>query len=403
MRPVIHPGPWLLQPGTRTLDGHRALHGRLPILRTADLVSVAEHAALLGRGGAGFPFATKLRACAGRRSFRRHVVVNVAEGEPASAKDAGLVATAPHLVLDGAALTARALGCPEVDLVVPHERPWVAEALRTAIGEREDVRADGRLRWRFHAAAARFVSGASSAVAELVSGRENLPVTTWRPAAEKGAHGRPTLLSNAETFAQLAALALSGTRPPGPPDEPGSRLLSITRTDGIHVVETAHGAAWSDVLTAAEIDGPVLLGGYHGVWVPPGALRRHTVSAAMRDHEAPLGAGVVVPAGGSCPLHRTAEILSYLAAQSAGRCGPCFHGLPALSDAFGTAVRGGGVEQVDRLAGLVAGRGACSHPDGTVRLARSALALFEEEWASHAAGGCTWSRPAPTASVEVAG
>lgn len=390
MRPIVHPGTWLLRPGIRELDAYRAAFGTLPRLGAPDLIALTEHAAVLGRGGGGFPFAAKLRACSGRRALRRHVVVNLAEGEPASAKDAGLVAAAPHLVLDGAALTAAALGCGTVDLVVPHERPWVADALRIALAERDDARRDGRLRWRFHHAAARFVSGASSAVTELVAGRENLPVTTWTPTAVRGVHGRPTLLSNAETFAQVAGLVLTPGAVPGPPEEPGSRLLSISRADGIHVVEAAHGSGWDEILTADEIDGPVLLGGFHGVWVPAGSLRELTVTATMRDRGLPLGAGVVLPATGDrCPLHRTAEILAYLAAQSAGRCGPCFHGLPALADAFGAAVRGADTAQVDQLAKLVTGRGACAHPDGTVRLARSALDVFADDLLEHARGGCT--------------
>jgi NADH:ubiquinone oxidoreductase subunit F (NADH-binding) len=89
-----------------------------------------------------------------------------------------------------------------------------------------------------------------------------------------------------------------------------------------------------------------------------------------------------------CPLTLTSSVVDYLAGQSAGRCGPCFNGLPALATAFDTFVAGGPLAPVEKIVGLVPGRGACAHPDGTARLVRSALAAFPEEVERHAAGGC---------------
>ena len=104
---------------------------------------------------------------------------------------------------------------------------------------------------------------------------------------------------------------------------------------------------------------------------------------------------------GACPLERTAEILDYLAAESAGRCGPCFNGLPALARAFSARVRGlardDAAGEVERLAALVEGRGACAHPDGSVRMVRSALRAFPDELAAHDARQCTAGSSRPGA------
>ena len=91
------------------------------------------------------------------------------------------------------------------------------------------------------------------------------------------------MLSNAETFAQVAALVLRPDAVPGPPTEPGTRLLSITRDDRIVVVEAPHGTAWTAVLTAEEMSRPVLLGGYHGSWAAAEELRPLVVSGRMRE------------------------------------------------------------------------------------------------------------------------
>ncbi len=378
------------------LGPHEACHGPLRTPGLRDLLALTEVVPVLGRGGARFPFARKLDRTARGRG-RAVVVVNLSEGEPASLKDAVLAQVAPHLVLDGVAATAHALGTGEVHLVLPSALPEVGQAVRRALGERAGGH-DHRLRYTLHVADDAFVAGQSSAVLELMAGRPNLPVTTWRPSAESGHRGRPTLLSNAETFAHVGLLVTRGpdrVRTQGTRAEPGTTLLTIGG-DGPApaVVEVPFGAPWSSVLEDHQLDGPVLLGGYHGSWTPPGALRHLAVSPLTLGRQGlDLGAGVVLPRddtlGGGCPVERTADLVAYLAAESAGRCGPCFNGLPALAAALDGVRRGTlGLGRVQHLVGVVDGRGACAHPDGTVRLVRSLLAACGEELAVHVRGGC---------------
>jgi NADH:ubiquinone oxidoreductase subunit F (NADH-binding) len=366
--PDVREGPALLAgladgPG---LAAHRQRYGELPRVGLDDLLGALARLRVRGRGGAGFPFETKLRtAAAGRRPV---LVVNLSEGEPASAKDTGLALTRPHLVLDGAVAVAGALGARELHVVVPTERPRAAASMRAALDERPE-----RLRVVVHTADPRFVAGQARAVLELMAGRPNLPVTSWQPEAVAGHRGRPTLLSNAETWAQLGRLVLVGERgyaAHGSPDEPGTTLLTLA---GLRprVREVPYGTPWRAVLPADWAGRPVLLGGFHGSWVPWDALAEGAVSVdAMRAAGTPLGAGVLI-CPDEPPAAFTSRVVGYLAAQSAGRCGPCRHGLPALA----AAVDAGADERSAELAGLVTGRGACAHPDGTARLVRSLLAL----------------------------
>lgn len=412
VRPSDAYGTLRVHPGPRLLDGichgpslavHRATSGPLPDLDLDGLLALLKDVNIRGRGGAGFPFAIKLEAAAGAKG-RTAVVVNASEGEPASMKDAAVALTRPHLILDGAVLTAHVLGAQEIHLVLPGEHPEVRRSLKAAIAEREGT--DGRIKWRTHKAAQRFVAGQARAVIELMSGRENLPVTSWGPEAHKGYKNKPTLLSNAETYSQVATLAAFGAdgyRAFGTEDEPGTALLTVDG-DGSRpqVLEVAHGSAWSDVLADSVLDRPILVGGYHGTWAAPSALRRIAVSrSGMTDHGLALGAGVVLPLeAGDCPLHRTARVTAYLAGQSARRCGPCLNGLPALADAVWAVHRGdGGTERIEHLGGLVARRGACAHPDGTLRLVQSMMTAFGEEIAAHAGGHCTYVEQAATTTV----
>ncbi len=385
---AIHPGPALLsgiEEGA-TLALHRVQYGPVPSVDVASLLETTERLRIRGRGGAAFPFAIKLRAAAdGKRPV---VVINMSEGEPASAKDSALAMTRPHLVLDGAVATARALGCSTVHVILPGDRAGVVTAMKGAIAERTD-----RVTFRIHQAEPRFVAGQARAVLELMAGRPNLPVTAWAPEAISGHKGRPTLLSNAETWAQVGLLVLVEEHrycSLGTETEPGTTLMTFTGDGVPEVKEVPFGTRMRDVLPDGFAGRPALVGGFHGAWAPWHTLASARVSVdRMKSLSIPLGAGVVVSPR-ECPVLFTARIVDYLAGESARRCGPCFNGLPALAEAMRAVTHGrGGLARVEELSALVVRRGACAHPDGTVRLVRSLLATFPGEVDAHArAAGC---------------
>ena len=319
-----------------SLTAHRRQYGGQPEVDADRLVQLAEAVALRGRGGAGFPFARKLRAVLDqRRRSQPVVVVNLSEGEPASAKDSALARHRPHLLLDGAVATARAVGSDRIHLVLPGERLLVHQAIRAALAERGDE----RVRFHLHVAAPRFVAGQARAVIELLSGRPNLPVTGWQPDAVSGLDGRPTLLSNAETWAQIGRLLLVGEREVrrhGTHDEPGTTLLTLSAPGRRpQVREVAYGVRLRDLLPSYAHGQPALVGGFHGSWATSLTIASARVSVSgSRLLSMPIGAGVVhVPGPDTCPLDLTSRIVDYLAGQTAGRCGPCRNGLPALADA----------------------------------------------------------------------
>ena len=402
--PAGYSGDLVVAVGPRLLSGigegpslaaHRRHWAAPAPIEAGELVARTQKAGLRGRGGAGFPFSRKLATAidAGRR---RSVIVNASEGEPGSAKDSALMITAPHLVLDGAELIAGALESPVVKVVIPPERSAVGAALRAAIAERP---AD-LVRYEVQETGGSFVGGQARAVIELAEGRDNLPVTSWAPEAINGIKGRPTLLSNAETYAQVATIAALGVNEylrAGTPDEPGTTLLTVAGDGpGGVVLEVPFGIELSEVLVHCGYapDGTVLMGGYHGTWMPPGHVARRRVSRAdLAAAGANIGAGVVLPLDPeSCPVEVTARIVDYLAAHSARRCGPCKNGLPALAQSLEELSRAGDPHATTRakeLVAVVTGRGACAHPDGTARLVRSLFTAFPDEVRVHESGRCS--------------
>ena len=372
-----------------SLAAHRRHWPAPEPIGAVDLVALTEQSGLRGRGGAGFPFSRKLSTAiaSGRK---RTVVVNASEGEPGSAKDSALMITSAHLVLDGAELVAGALESSTVRVVIPAERPAVGAALLEAIAERSG----GRAQYEVQQTGGTFVGGQARAVIELAEGRENLPVTSWAPEAVARIKGRPTLLSNAETYAQLACLAALGAaeyRNAGLADEPGTTLLTVAGDGPSGVVlEVPFGVELAQVLMYCGYppDSIVLMGGYHGTWMAPEhALRRRLSRADLVAAGANIGAGVVLPLDpASCPVEATARIVAYLAAHSARRCGPCKNGLPVLAQSVDDLFRDGDQRisnRIKELVAIVTGRGACAHPDGTARLVRSLFTAFPDEVRAH--------------------
>lgn len=372
---------------------HLTVHGGMPTLRTGELLDLAENTGLRGRGGAGFPFVRKLRAvldAARRQQTGTAVVVNGSEGEPSCLKDTALLLHAPHLVLDGAVLCADVLGAREVQVGVV--RADVEASLREAVAERGPQGP----RIRVARLPERFVTGESSALTSGLDDGPALPTGSTVRTSERGLHALPTLFSNTETFAQLAMAARLGAlgfRETGLPGEPGTVLLTVA---GRHVVETPTGAPLAYVLEVCGT-GPgqgVLVGGYHGRWLSTAGAAGVVVSRqSMSALGATLGAGAVLPLPeDTCPVAETVRVAAWLAGESAGQCGPCFLGLPALADALSAAAAGGGagaLETVRTRARAVEKRGACSHPDGASGFVASALDAFPEEFALHAHGsGC---------------
>ncbi|MFF7651366.1 NADH-ubiquinone oxidoreductase-F iron-sulfur binding region domain-containing protein [Streptomyces sp. NPDC007983] len=373
--------------------GHLTVHGTMPALRADELVALAENIDLRGRGGAGFPFAKKVTAvveAAGRAGGRCNVVVNGSEGEPSCLKDTALLLHTPHLVIDGATLAAEAIGAEEV--VIACHRPDVEESLNAAIAER----GPSGVPVEVSVTPDRFVAGEGGAVINGISGAPAIPNGRKIRSSENGLGGLPTLLSNTETYAQLAIAARMGALPyrsVGLPTEPGTTLLTV---GGKYVMETPTGVPLTYILELCGLSPGqgVLVGGYHGKWLDPKSINATTISReSMKKHGARLGAGAVLPIPeDTCPLGETARVARWLAAETAGQCGPCFIGLPALADAIGQVERGGGQSAIDNVRAYINSvrkRGACSHPDGTAGFVTTALDAFPEEFESHALGaGC---------------
>ncbi|HEX5448556.1 MAG TPA: NADH-ubiquinone oxidoreductase-F iron-sulfur binding region domain-containing protein [Gaiellaceae bacterium] len=339
-----------------TLDEHMNTFGEL--VRHRDLIQAIARAGLRGRGGAAFPTAEKLKAVVGQR-MTPTVVVNAVEGEPASSKDRALMRLTPHLVLDGAALAADAVGADRVVVALSESARPERHALAQAIRERRGA-------FEIATVPARFVAGEETALLQAIEGGPAKPTLKPPYPFERG-----YLVQNAETLAQVAIVARHGRTT-------GTALVTLSgavNRPGVHEIEL--GGTLADVVHSlggtSEPVSAFLVAGYFGCWV---AARDAATMTLTPDN---LGAGVIValPTRAS-GIGETARIARYLAGESAGQCGPCVHGLDAIAGALESLARGdrAAASRLTRWTAHVRGRGACRHPDGAARLVESALAVF---------------------------
>ena len=384
-----------------TLRIHVNRYGPMPAVgsdgRAHWLTDAVERAGLTGRGGAGFPTGRKMRSVAEQRG-EPVVVANGLESEPASNKDKALLTWAPHLVLDGAMLAAAAVGATAIHLCLPRGRSHLIAGIRHAVGERTQAGIDP-VAIEVHELPHGYVASSETAVINWLNGGEAKPTATPPRPYQKGVGRRPTLISNVETFAHVALIARLGPdwfRQAGNAGAAGSMLTTIggaVQAPGVYEIE-----AGAQIGAALALGGlhrqatTVLVGGYFGSWHEIGQVAGLPFAAGpLRQLGAGPGAGVlfVLPPN-ACGVVESARVLGWLADQSANQCGPCMFGLPAIADDFAQLASGrpsGALyERLHRRLAQISRRGACAHPDGAIRLAKSALSAFAADIRSHAHG-----------------
>ena len=385
--------------------------GRFRGGRPERLIDIVEAAGLTGRGGAGFPVGRKMRSVAAGGG-RKVVVANGAEGEPASRKDRLLLSRLPHLVLDGITLAAQAVGADETYLCVHGAEGALLDHLDCARQERQ---ADGLdpVPIQLVGIPGRYVSSEQSSIVQYLDGGPAKPTFSPPRPHERGVNGKPTLVHNVETLAHIALIARRGDRwfrGAGLPSAPGSMLVTVSGAvarPGVYEIEMGMPVGQVVMLAGgpAERLQALLVGGYFGAWLPiEAAWTVPMTHAGVKAAGGALGAGIVIalPAT-ACPIAETARVVRYLAEESAGQCGPCVFGLPALADALadlaysgGSRDRDRGIDDITALIPLIEGRGACRHPDGATQLVRSLLAAFPADTHWHQwQGACAGVRQPP--------
>lgn len=361
--------------GTRTAGGWPPPDGDA-------VVDALARAGLRGRGGAGYPTARKWQAVRLAGAGDAVVVANGAETEPLSRKDRLLMRRHPHLVLDGLLLAAEVVGARQAMIGVAGDDGAAAESLEAALGERRR-RGVVELPVRLVRTGHHYVAGEETALIAHLDGRPPRPSTVPPRPHQRGVKQRPTLVQNVETLARAALIARD-------PSSPAAATMLVTVGGAVQrsgVYDVPIGASLAAVVAAAggasRAMSALLVGGYFGRWVD--AAKGWDLRLGV---DLPAGAGVIaVLPQERCGVAQTADLIAFLARESARQCGPCEHGLQALSTTTAALAAGrakpGDLARLTRWTGQIRGRGACRHPDGAIVLLESALDVFSSQVDAH--------------------
>lgn len=347
-----------------------------------DLIEKLQAAGLRGRGGAGFPAHIKWRGVASATGDKV-VVANGHEGEPASAKDRWLLTRRPELVIDGLLLAARAVGAARAVVYVSH--PDSIAGVRQAIADVEDAGLvpDG-VRLECFVTGRAYVAGEESAVCRAINGGPALPTSKPPRPFESGVDGLPTLISNVETLAQAAWIAVHGSeafRTVGTAESAGTALFTLAYpAAGTVVCEAPLGTTVGDLFASMDVRteqfGGLLMGGWFG-----GILQGDLDSLACSYEDVAargsgLGAACLTGLGPDTDVVAiAAELASWFQQESAGQCGVCINGTKAVSLALAKAAAGTAAQDdrdnLLRWGSSLSNRGACAFINGSATLARS--------------------------------
>ena len=360
------------------------------------LLEEIDRCGLLGRGGAAFPLAVKLRTVrdAGRAGSSTVVLANGEEGEPASVKDRWLLRYRPHIVLDGVRLAARIVGADRAHVYVsdPHAAHELHAALDAAPSEAIEV--------SVVSVDPGYVAGEETAAVRAVNGGPAKPTDKPPRPFEKGVGGLPTLVSNVETLANIPYILRHGSdayRAAGTSASPGTFLATVTGGgQPPRLYELPHGTPFAELLEHQQISADavkgVLMGGYFA-----GLLNREVMDATL-DHEtmrrlnSGLGCGALAVITDDCPVAVAASVMAYFDRENAGQCGSCFNGTAAMSAVTDALRHGSATEEdmtrLERWSVVLRGRGACATLDAATNVAASLLRAFPADVARHLAGDC---------------
>lgn len=371
------------------------------------IIPMIEEAGLRGLGGAGYPTHLKWRAVAAQAPLAgqgKWIVCNGNEDEPGTFKDRFLLARTPHQVIEGALIAALGVGADHIALYVNPEQPEAVTALRDAVAawERHPLLAEvgaalGRpVQLTVTPGSGLYVGGEETAAVASVMG--GFPFPSLKPPfpAEKGVHGAPTLVNNAETLAHVPHILRHGAawyRALGIGAAAGTKLYSLSgdvMRPGLH--ELPMGTSLRELIfehgggmLAGRAFKAVFTGGPSNTLLTPADLDVALDFDSVRARGSRLGTGAMIVVGeGTSVLRKTAEYVGFFARNSCGQCPSCKIGTHQVARILARIDGGAGrrtdLQALENLASLLPGSGRCGLVDGAATVLASSLKTFRAEY-----------------------
>lgn len=394
----------------RGRGGYEAL-GKALQASPEELIKIVSDAGLRGRGGAGFPTGKKWQFTREAPEQPRYLVVNGGEDEPGSKKDRVLLENLPHFVLEGAILGAYAIGATKIYLYINAQYDAATQSINDAIAEAKGAGYLGKnilgsgfdLDIEVTAAPHNYVAGEDTAVIEVIEGKKAWPRQKPPFPVTVGLFGKPTLVNNVETLANVAPIALRGAdwyRKFGTTESSGTMIFSLNddvNRPGVYelpfgtplryLIEECGGGMKNGKKIKA-----IMPAAPSSAFLPAGKIDTPLDPNSMRDAGSALGCGVVrlIPEG-TCIVEEVLKISEFFTAESCGQCPACRMETSTLTMMLKKVQAGQGgqpiLEQFGKILAFNKGKGFCSLIGMPGPPIESALKLFPADFEAHLTTG----------------
>lgn len=389
-------------------DGYAALGKALTEMTPDEVIQVVLDSGLRGRGGGGFPTGRKWQlACADRGKVEKYVCCNADEGDPGAFMDRSVLEGDPHSVIEAMAIAGYAIGADQGYVYVRAEYPIAVNRLTTAIQQAREYGLLGKNIFGtdfsfdidIKLGAGAFVCGEETALMTSIEGMRGEPRPRPPFPAKKGLFGRPTILNNVETYANIPQIILKGAdwfRSMGTEKSPGTKVFALGgKIKHTGLVEVPMGTTLREIVE--EIGGGIpggkkfkaaQTGGPSGGCIPASLIDTPIDYDNLMEIGSMMGSGgLIVMDEDTCMVDIAKFFLEFTVDESCGKCTPCRVGTKRLLELLEKITSGNGtmrdLERIEELAQFIKENSLCGLGQTAPNPVLSTLQYFRDEYLAH--------------------
>lgn len=387
--------------------GYSSLEKALFDMDSDDIINEIEESKLRGRGGGGFPTGRKWVQVKNQQADTKYIVCNGDEGDPGAFMDRSLMEGDPHRILEGIMIAGIACGAQEGYLYVRAEYPLAVNRLINAINQAKAYGILGKnilgtnfsFDIKINKGAGAFVCGEGSALTASIEGRRGMPRVKPPRTVEQGLFGKPTVLNNVETIANVPSIISKGSeryKTIGPDNSPGTKAFALTgNIENTGLIEVPMGTTLREVIF--DIGGgirngkrfkAVQIGGPSGGCLITPNLDLPLDFDSLKKVGAMIGSGgLVVMDEDTCMVEVARFFMDFTQNESCGKCVPCREGTKRMLEILEDIVAGKGkpsdIDMLLELADTISSTALCGLGKTAALPVVSTIKNFREEYETH--------------------
>ncbi|MBC8199488.1 MAG: NADH-quinone oxidoreductase subunit NuoF [Desulfobacterales bacterium] len=387
--------------------GYSALGKALATMTPPEIVKTVVDSGLRGRGGGGFPTGIKWRICSAAPGDIKYIIANGDEGDPGAFMDRSLMEGDPHAIIEGMIIAAFAIGANQGFIYIRKEYPIAIDHLSIAIKQAEecgllgnDILGTGfNFTIKIDRGAGAFVCGEETALMISIEGRSGIPRSRPPYPAFEGLWGKPTVINNVETFANIPKIILKGAdwySSIGTSTSKGTKIFSLVgKVRNTGLIEVEMGTTLREIIF--DIGGgvrkgkrfkAVQTGGPSGGCIPISRIDMPIDYDSLKDAGAIMGSGgMIVMDETSCMVDVARYFINFLLFESCGKCIPCREGLKQMHHILTNICEGlgekGDIERLEELAHFMMATSLCGLGGTAPNPVLSTIRYFRDEYDAH--------------------